>query len=435
MTQDGRQAALPPEAYPRILDVASRLSRTPDLNEVLGHVIDGLRDVLRAERASVFQYDPEHHELFASTAHGLPADMRLPADVGIVGEAVRTRAIVHIPDAYRDERFNRDVDKATGFRTRDILSVPLLDTAGELIGVAQVLNTTGEGGFTPECHAIALRLGELAAVAIKRAALFESEREKQRYQADLKIAAEIQATTQTSALPQFDGYEIATSFRPADETGGDAFDVIDLRHIHRPDESADALIFLGDATGHGVGPALSSVSTLAMIRAGVRLGGSLEAIVKATNEQVCEDLPAGRFVTAFVGELDTSKHEIRWQSAGQGPLVHIRAGEVRDKDAEAVRANGCPMGIMPDMVPDLAEPFAMHPGDIFAVLSDGYFETACPDGTLFGIPRVLDTIRAHADESAQDILGHLIDALEAHSHGAPPDDDRTGIVVKRCPSL
>ncbi|MEM1424367.1 MAG: SpoIIE family protein phosphatase [Planctomycetota bacterium] len=420
------------EAYQRILEVARGLAQTPKLAPVLEEVINGMRDVLHAERASVFQYDASSHELFATKAHGLPADLRLPADAGIVGEAARTREIVHIPDAYEDDRFNRAIDASTGFRTRDILSVPLLDPDGTLVGVAQVLNTTTGDGFTSRCKAIAMRLGELAAVAIKRASLIEAEREKERYEADLKIAEMIQTAAQSTELPAFEGYEIATNFQPADETGGDAFDIIDLRTIDgREGQRADGLLFLADATGHGVGPAISSVSTLAMIRIAARLGGSLESIIRAVNEQACEDLPAGRFVTAFVGELDCTRDEIRWQSAGQAPLLHVRASQRLDEEAESFKANGCPMGIMPEFLGDDAPPFALAAGDLFAVLSDGYFETASPSGELFGTKRVLDILHAHKGGPAQAALDTLTAELDVFSEGAPADDDRTGIVVKR----
>lgn len=427
---------LPTEVYLRILDVARGLAQTAELAPVLDLVINSMRDVLGAERASVFQYDKDAHELFATKAHGLPEDLRLPADAGIVGEAARTRAIVHIPDAYADERFNPGVDKATGFRTRDLLTVPLLDPDGELVGVAQVLNTTGERGFDGTCQRIAARLAELAAVAIKRAALLQAERDKQRYEADLKIAAMIQSAAQTREIPSYDGYEIATSFQPADETGGDAFDILDLSNIERrasadPDAHADALIFLADATGHGVGPALSSVSTLAMVRLAARLGAPLEQIILAVNEQNCEDLPVGRFITAFIGELDTQRHEIRWQSAGQAPIVRVRANGTPDESVDALNANACPMGIMPDFVPDDVEPIRLAPGDVFALLSDGYYETASPTGELFGIPRVLDLIHTNIERPAEVILGTLIDALDGFSEGAPPDDDRTGIIIRR----
>jgi phosphoserine phosphatase RsbU/P len=299
-------------------------------------------------------------------------------------------------------------------------------------GVAQVLNTTTGAGFTPECKAIALRLGEIAALAIKRAALLESERAKQRYEADLAIARQIQEAAQAGALPTIDGYDIATSFHPADETGGDAFDVVDLRQIEdRAGARAEALLFLADATGHGVGPAISSVSTLAMIRLAARLGGWLDSIARAVNRQSCDDLPTGRFVTAFIGELDAPEGVIRWVSAGQAPLLHVRADERLDEERESFMANAPPLGVIEDFEPDDAPPFALGAGDLFAVLSDGYFETASPSGELFGTTRVLDVLHAHKNAPASEALDRLLEEVVRFGGGAPAADDRTGIIVKR----
>lgn len=423
--------ALPIDAYPRILDVARRLAWTSDLGEILGTVIDGLRDTIGAERASVFQYDAKHHELFATKAHGLPNDLRIPADVGIVGEAARTREIIHIPDAYADERFNQAVDKATGFRTRDLLTIPLLDFTGELVGVAQVLNQTS-GGFTPSCHAIALRLAEIAAVALKRAALIDAEREKQRIQADLDIARDIQRAALTDTVPEFPGYEIATHFEPADETGGDAFDIIDLRTIARDcDDSGDAMVYLADATGHGVGPAISSVSTLAMIRMAARLGGSLSDVLSAANSQLSEDLPGGRFVTAFLGELCTKQHTLTWVSGGQAPLIFVKSAERQDQQAEALGSNAAPLGIMPELFADDVEPFCFDPGDVFVLLSDGYFERINPQDELFGIERILDAVHATKHRSARAMMAELNRVVTEHAQGLPADDDQTAIIIKR----
>lgn len=422
---------LPVDAYPRILDVARRLAWTSDLGQILGTVIDGLRDTIHAERASVFQYDAEHHELFATKAHGLPDDLRIPADTGIAGEAARTREIVHIPDAYADERFNPDVDKATGFRTRDLLTVPLLDFTGDLVGVAQVLNQT-TGGFTPACQAIALRLAEVAAVAIKRAALIEAERERQRIQADLDIAREIQLAALSDEIPDFSGYDIATHFEPAEETGGDALDIIDLRTIHRHcDETADAMIYLADATGHGVGPAISSVSTLAMIRMAAHLGGSLTDVLVAANSQLAKDLPGGRFVTAFLGELCLETDTLSWVSGGQAPLIFVRASGRAEEGEEALGSNAAPLGVMPELSADAAEPFRFEPGDVFVLLSDGYFETLNPDGELFGITRILDAVHRAKGGPASGIMEELNRVVNEHAQGRPADDDRTAIVIKR----
>ncbi|MHC5006600.1 MAG: GAF domain-containing protein, partial [Planctomycetota bacterium] len=150
-----RREELDRETLERVLDAARRLSASSDLTEVLAVILDALRDTLDAERATVFEYDPEHDELFSTVAHGLAGPVgagrvaalaepgegiRMPADAGLAGQCAKERRVLNIPDAYADHRFNSDIDRRTGFRTRSILAAPLLDLDGELIGVAQVLN-------------------------------------------------------------------------------------------------------------------------------------------------------------------------------------------------------------------------------------------------------------------------------------------------------
>ncbi|HVZ94423.1 MAG TPA: GAF domain-containing protein, partial [Phycisphaerales bacterium] len=290
---DVRSHAIEREHYERILSVTRRLASTSDLQEVLGTIIDALKIVLRADRASVFQYDAETHELFATRAHGLAADLRLPADRGIIGEAARTRLIVNIPDAYADARFNQEVDSKTGYRTRCLLTVPLMDYEGKLVGVAQVLNKDIEWGgiFVVEDEVLAQHLADQAAMALKRAALLDAERQKHKLEADLQVAKRIQQASLPASLPAIPGYSIAADTLPADETGGDAFDVIDLRKWKGENAHADAMIFLADATGHGIGPALSITQAASMVRMGCRIGASLDEIALHVNNQLCTDLP------------------------------------------------------------------------------------------------------------------------------------------------
>ncbi|MBL8757628.1 MAG: GAF domain-containing protein, partial [Phycisphaerae bacterium] len=131
--------SLPPEVQARVFRVIERLAVSSDLQELIGLIIDSLRDCLAAERATVFQYDEKSQELFISQAHGF-AGVRFPITRGIAGEAARTRAIINVPDAWQDPRFNPEFDKKSGFRTRGLLTIPMLSFDGKLQGVAQVLN-------------------------------------------------------------------------------------------------------------------------------------------------------------------------------------------------------------------------------------------------------------------------------------------------------
>lgn len=416
--------------FDRVLLVARRLSSSSDLHEVLELVIDALRDILHAERASVFQYDPDRHELFATEAHGLTRDLRLPADKGLIGEAARTKAIINIPDAYSDPRFNPDVDRATGFKTRCLLTIPLLDFERRLIGVAQVLNKDLAFGpaFDADDEAMAHNLADLAAVALKRALLLEAERAKEKLEADLDIAHRIQQASLPDALPAIEGFDVAGHSIPADQTGGDAFDVV---LTGEPVPMHHAVVFMADAAGHGIGPALSVMQVLSMIRMGCRVGASIETIAQNVNDQLHADLPVGRFVTAFLGVLDATAGAMHYLSAGQGPLVLVPGAGSPEREPLILGANAMPFGIDCDLAFDEVPPLRFEPGDVFLLLSDGYYEAADPSGTQFGAPRVIETVREVIDRPAQEILSHLHACVTQHAGPVARADDQTAVIIKR----
>lgn len=409
------------EVFERLLRVAREMASSEDLQEILRQIVDALRDLLDAERASVFQYDEQTDELFATSAHGLPTSMRLPADQGLIGEAARTREIVVVNDAYSDERFNPKVDQETGFRTRNILTVPMVDFEGGLVGVAQVLNKHG-CEFGAQDETIAQYLADQAGVALKRASLIQSRFIKRQLEADIAIARRIQQAALPSSLPKIPGYDLACSFEPADDAGGDAYDVVAL-----DPEARRTLIYLGDATGHGVGPALSAAQAVSMLRMGRRLGAGIEDIAQHMNEQLLEDLPGGRFVTAFIGALDADRHELVYVSAGQAPLVVVRRGG----DVESMGSSCMPLGIEGPLAIEHSEPIVFGAGDVFLLLSDGFYEAQNSGGKEFGVEGVTQAVLAALDASAGDILQRIAQCFDQHTGGARRADDLTAIVLKR----
>jgi phosphoserine phosphatase len=252
---------------------------------------------------------------------------------------------------------------------------------------------------------------------------------------DLKIARSIQESTFPERLPGLEGFEIAAWNQPADETGGDTYDVIGVHGASIGDkivltdgEAGRAVLVLADATGHGIGPALSVTQLRAMLRMAVRAGLSLSDIATYLNQQLCADLPDGRFITCWLGEVRSGEHTLHAISAGQGPLVLYRTEgdsfEMPDTDTQ-------PFGLL-DLGPIEAPPAKeLHPGDIYAVLSDGIFESTDPTGEEFGVERVQEVIRRHRSESAEAIKDELRKAEAAFSRGAPAADDRTILIVKR----
>ena len=421
----------------RMLEVARHLSGSADLRQILSVIINAMRDTLAAERATVFEYDEARGQLVATVAHGLdPAalsglqEIRIPADRGLAGQCAQQRSIINVPDAYADDRFDRSIDARTGYRTRSILTVPLLDDDQSLIGVTQVLNKIG-GPFDDRDEEIALGLGSLAAVAIRRGRLLADRLVRETRQRDLQLARHLQRSTFPRQRPRLDGFGLAAWREPAEETGGDVLDVIGFRAgraIAGGDEADRALLLLADATGHGVGPALAVTQLRAMLRMAARIGADLPTVARHINHQLCDDLPTGRFITAWMGELNVADLSLQSFSAGQGPLLQFDAA----RDAfEQLHGDTLPFGVERDLDITMAPPIHLGEGDIFAVVSDGIFEATDDRGREFSAGRAMDVIHAHRGESAQAILDGLKGAVAAFSGDTAAADDRTAIIIKR----
>jgi serine phosphatase RsbU (regulator of sigma subunit) len=252
---------------------------------------------------------------------------------------------------------------------------------------------------------------------------------------DLQIARRIQRSTFPDRLPAVPGFDLAAWSEPADETGGDTYDVIGVKDVPAGEpavltdrDAMRAILLLADATGHGIGPALSVTQVRAMMRIACRVSADLSTIPSRINEQLCADLPPERFITAWFGEVDGASGTITAVSAGQAPILRYDAA--RD-EFEVLNADSLALGMFDHV--DIAEPkrWTMGVGDIFAVISDGIYEAKGPDGEDFGVERTLEVVRAGRDKSSAELLEAIREAVETYTAGAAADDDRTMILIKR----
>jgi phosphoserine phosphatase len=406
-----------------ILEVSRQLAGKHQLTDVLALILRTGREVLDADRGTIFLYDAERRELYSRVAIG-ESSIRFPADRGIAGECARTRESIAVDDCYADPRFNPEVDRRTGYRTHCLIAVPLIGLDDELVGVLQVLNARA-GRFTGEGMRVAELLASQAAVAIQRTLLLEERLVKLKLQRDLAIARDIQQNVLVRRLPRCPGYSLSVYNQPADATGGDIYDVFRL-----DDQAEDSplLLVVADATGHGIGPALSVSEFRSMLRLGLRLSPDLEAVMVQVNQQLVEDLPDNRFITAFLGVLDPQKHEVRYHAAGQGPLIHFRAAsrEIVWHDPSTT-----PLGMFRELEVERPPPMAMEQGDLLVLLTDGFYEYQNAHEELFGYGRVGELVQRLHERPVSEILAELLLSLREFGAGAPQTDDLTAVLVKR----
>lgn len=146
------------------------------LDSLLTIIAEEVRNILSADRCSVFLVDPYKGELWTKIALGMEEKiLRIPLGQGIAGFVAKTGSAVNIRDAYKDTRFAQDLDRITGYQTRSVLAVPLRGRDGKSLGVFEVLNKS-KGSFNEEDEGLLRILATMAGTFIENATLYEDLR-------------------------------------------------------------------------------------------------------------------------------------------------------------------------------------------------------------------------------------------------------------------
>jgi serine phosphatase RsbU (regulator of sigma subunit) len=255
------------------------------------------------------------------------------------------------------------------------------------------------------------------------AALREAElqNELERVNHDLDIARSIQQGLLPSKAPELDDFEIAGWNQPADQTGGDYFDWQAL-----PD--GRFAISLGDATGHGIGPALVSASCRAYARASFLANGDQDGLLDRLNRLLVQDLSANRFITFAVVLLDPRRSCVKVLSAGHGPILWYRYAT--DK-IENLEAQGIPLGMIAGVSYSHATERRLEAGDMLVLITDGFYEWENPEGEQFGLTRLNEVICECREGTPEKVIARLRSSVISFCRGTMQQDDLTAVVLRR----
>lgn len=271
--------------------------------------------------------------------------------------------------------------------------------------------------------------GILAAVVAGRirthvaAALREAELKTKLDQVnhDLDIARSIQQDLLPSQSPTLENFDVAGWNEPANETGGDYFDWQSL-----PD--GRLAISLGDATGHGIGPALVSALCRAYARASLVVDDEHHQVLERLNRLLADDLSANRFVTFALILLDPATSEVEVLSAGHGPILWYKHAT---HELENLEAQGIPLGMIAAVSYEKALVRRLAPNDMIVLVTDGFYEWENPEGEEFGLRRLESVVLQSHDCSAEELISRLRFSVEDFCKGTEQKDDLTAVVLKR----
>jgi len=242
--------------------------------------------------------------------------------------------------------------------------------------------------------------------------------EKERLESELSLARRIQENYLLRELPQPDGWEIKTGWRPARSVSGDFYDF-----ILQPDGQLKFLI--ADVSGKGMPAALVVATTRSILRTLALRVDSPGEVLAGANEILFEEIPPHMFVTCFYGVLDLAEGRVSYANAGQSlPFRLAEQGPVE------IRARGMPLGLMPGSFYEENE-FILGCGEQIFLYSDGLLEAHDPQGEMYGTQRIISSLLTFKSDQA--LVENLIDSLGKFTGEGEQEDDITCVLIGRSP--
>ncbi|MDP9173271.1 MAG: SpoIIE family protein phosphatase [Planctomycetota bacterium] len=407
---------IPASDFNALLEVCRLLTVTSDIDLLFRRIAEAVTSILRCERASIFLFDAATDELWTKVA--LQSDeIRVPAGVGIVGHSFKQNRIINVADAYSDARFNPEPDHHSGL-TRNLLSVPMLDLTAAPVGVVQALNK--DSPFDERDELMLQLLANQAAVAFQRGQL-QLEAVRAAY---LQREMELAKTVQVGLIPktplvlpwaECDGWT-----QSADLTGGDCFNFW-------PAGDGRLGIFMGDASGHGLAPAMIIAQVATLVRALSDFEFDPFRILSKVNARLWNDLEAGRFVTAFLGFLSYDG-QLEWFSAGQGPIFFRRSG---CSPLELIHAPAPPLAVTEAFVGSGVMRTQLETGGTISMISDGILDAFDGRHQLFGSERVVWLMDEMRNRLPGEVISAVREAVQTWQGSKSPADDQSILVVRR----
>ncbi len=159
--------------HEQLFHVGQIITSEMNLDALFEVIMDETNQIMRTQRSTVLLHDPVREELWSLVATGMKKnEIRISSDYGVSGWVFQNKTPLIINDAYKDPRFYAEIDKKSGFRTQNILCVPLITRAGKCIGALQTLNKK-QGPFTDDDEKLLESVANYVAIALENSRLYE----------------------------------------------------------------------------------------------------------------------------------------------------------------------------------------------------------------------------------------------------------------------
>ncbi len=401
-----------------LVEASKALNSTLDLSELLGRILDVAKTQVNAERGTLFLVDEKTDEIWSLIAHGLgKQEIRLPLGKGIAGHVAQTGQTVLIADAYGDPRFNPEVDKRTGYRTRSILCLAIRNKAGKIVAALQLLNKK-EGVFGEEDAEFLSTLSGHMALALENAQLHQALLEKERMEKELALARGIQRSLLPDTAPMVKGFDIALLNEPCYAVGGDYYDFLTLG-------PNTLLVVIADVEGKGVSSALVMSNLQATLRALVVHLHSLDEIAESLNRMILQDTRSQKYLSIFLGLIDTRRKGLHYINCGHVPPIIVR----RNQKPVELTKGGIVIGLFENAQYQRGH-VRLQSGDVLILCTDGITESMDSRMDEYGSGRLISCVQGAAERKAAEIVAAVSTDVGRFSRQGTHVDDKVMIAVK-----
>lgn len=403
-----------------LYDISRSLNMTTDMESVLSFIIGKSRQVLNAERSSLMMYNPKLDGLVCELADGVERLMQkktvLKLGEGIAGMVAMSRKGIINNQGSKDPRFKYVSERDANIRR--MLCVPLI--AGEkTLGVLNLINHVKDQDFSEDDLELLTSMANLAAVSIEKFNLYKERLNQERLNLEIEDAQKVQQLLLPRELPNTPLFEFSAKYALANRVGGDYYDFIPI------DEHRLAVV-IADVSGHDIASALVMAMGRNLIRTLFDIHESPAKILAKTSLVLRQDTQASRYITMFLGILDSRDMSMTYSNAGHNYPLFLPAGS---KSFKSLSVGGFPLGLVEDYnyIEDRIE---LHPDDLLVLYTDGLIEAQSQTGEMFELRRLEETIREYQDRTVEELCTTIYDKALEFSQSETLEDDFTFVAMR-----
>jgi len=410
-----------PKAFEAISDFGE-MPVLPDSEEmILSKSLELLNSVLPAQRFAICRVD-ERGDGVSISCHRFDASApgnTITISRKIAEELTLNGTAILISDTRTDPKvWQRESIIIQG--TTSILAAPLF-VDGKIWGFMYADTQNRLHHFSEDHLRFTATFANMLAMKIMNHNLLMERQRKEKLEAELGIAAQIQKKLLTADLPRIEGYFVDALQIQCELVGGDIYEVADLG-----DE--DYFLMLADVSDKGIGASLLASNILAAVRVlQADRQHSLVECVQRISQTLLNHSRGEDYATLFIGILNRQSGLFKYVNAGHVPYPALARA---NNDVELLEATGPPVGLVPS-IEWTEQQIEFHAGDSLFAYTDGVTDTTNADGERYGEERMIQLIQDCRSKPHSDITEAIRNAIQEFSGPTPQDDDFTTLLLAR----